>query len=367
LSKNCIHQIEQDGYEKVRSIFSELARIHLHITAILDGNSPGAVFVDDVEQPQTAHIVSGAGYYVAGFPNNHGYNLALNAALPLDTYFVLFCVSHHWESALETVLKNTYAIRAGRRCYTLRELRIADWQDRVPDGFLMRRIDAELLAEGLKHCDSVAAGIGEEWCSVEAFMENGFGFCLVHGDEIISWSFSDYVSGDRCEMGINTGWHYRRRGLGTLTATATAADARACGFSNVGWHCWTNNVGSIGVAENVGFVKTAEYDVHINHWAAENVTDMTQAEFDAFAQYYERELESHPPVSGFPHIVTAKAWALSGDWSGCYRHLNKAVDIGWLRSVDHLREIWPEFFWNPDLDVTEEWQELVMRFEGGGA
>ena len=94
-----------------------------------------------------------------------------------------------------------------------------------------------------------------------------------------------------------------------------------------------------------------------------NITDMTEEEFRAFALSYERQFEAHPPTNGFPHIVAAKAWALGRDRQGCFRHLNKAVDLGWLRGVDHLQEIWPEFFWSPDLDQMEEWQDLVKRFE----
>jgi hypothetical protein len=152
-------------------------------------------------------------------------------------------------------------------------------------------------------------------------------------------------------------------GVGTLTTAATSVQALARGFSQVGWHCWDNNVGSIGVAEKVGFKRATDYDVFINHWAAENVTDMTQEEFRAFARYYEREFQTQPPISGFPHIVAAKAWALSGDRSGCFRHLNKAIDICWLSSVEQLREIWPEFFLSPDLDEMQEWQDLVKRMD----
>ena len=65
-----------------------------------------------------------------------------------------------------------------------------------------------------------------------------------------------------------------------------------------------------------------------------------------------------PPVRS---RVTAKAWALGGDRQGCYRHLSKAVDLGWLRDADHLREIWPEFFWNPNLEEVPEWQILAQR------
>jgi hypothetical protein len=89
---------------------------------------------------------------------------------------------------------------------------------------------------------------------------------------------------------------------------------------------------------------------------------MSQAEFIAFAQAYERAFEERPPTTGFPHLVAAKAWALGRDRTGCFRHLNRAIDLGWLQGVEHLRRLWPEFFWNPNLDDMPEWQALVARF-----
>lgn len=360
-----MHRIEQQDYERVRPIVARLAESNLNIAAVLDGNCPGEVYVDDIAQPRVAYLISGDGHYLAGSSGNHAFNRALNAGLPRDHYFVLFCDPKLWEGALSLVLKDTYAVPAARRYYTLEGHRMPDWQARIPDGFLMERVSPEFLERGLTNSDDVVGWILDGWHSVEAFLAEGFGFCLVRDTEIVSWSLMDYVHGDRCEMGIRTDWDYRRRGFGTLTTAATAAHALARGFSTIGWHCWANNVGSIGVAENVGFQRTVDYEVFINHWAAENISDMSQEEFRAFAASYERQFQDRQPTSGFPHIVTAKAWALGRDWKGCFRHLNRAVDLGWLRGVDHLREIWPEFFWNPDLDQMPEWQVLVRRFETG--
>jgi len=336
--------------------------MYLNVAAVLDGKAPGRIYADDVTSPRAVYLISADGHFLAGDAGNRAFAQAVNDALPRDTYFVLYCDPDRWAAALDVVLKDTYAVPATCCYYTLQQLKIADWPDRIPPGYSMRPIDADLLARDLKNRDGVVDGILDEWRSVDTFLAYGFGSCLVHDAEIVSWSLSDYIQGDRCEIGIQTDWNYRRQGFGTLTAAANAAQALAQGFTTVGWHCWRNNVGSIGVAEKVGFEKRAEYNVFINHWAAENVSDMTQDEFRAFAASYERAFEANPPANGYPHIVTATAWALAGDRQGCFRHLNKAVDLGWLRSVDHLRQVWPEFFWNPNLDQIEEWQALVERF-----
>jgi RimJ/RimL family protein N-acetyltransferase len=75
---------------------------------------------------------------------------------------------------------------------------------------------------------------------------------MLHGDQVVSWSVADCVSGGACEIGIHTRKDYRRRGLGTLTAAA-AVDLGLSNYRFVGWHCDEQNIPSIRVAEKVGF------------------------------------------------------------------------------------------------------------------
>ncbi len=347
----------------VRPLFAELEAIHLNVTAVLDGTCPGEIWRDGGTSPRTACITSDILFYVAGDPGNRQFNEALNRVLPRDHIFVLICDLKVWSSALDEVLDGTYAVRATSRYLELHRHLLLDWEARVPRGYEMMPVDPGFLSMGLRNQEAVREWIVEEWPSVEAFVERGAGSCLVSEATIASWSLMDYASDGRCEIGIETDHQHRRRGLGTLAAAATAARAVDRGYSQVGWHCWANNVGSQGVARNVGFELVTEYDVFINHWAAQNVTDMTEQEFRAFAQGYERAFEARPPTSGFPHVVAAKSWALGRDREGCFRHLNQAVSLGWLKSREHLREIWPEFFWNPNLDEIPEWRALQERFD----
>ncbi len=357
-----MYEIGLDRYESVRPLFAGLAEMHLNVTAVLNGDCPGQVYVDSLDSPRAALVVSGDGRYLAGNPQDRTFNAAVNALLPRETYFVLFCDLEAWRPALDAILKHTYAVRAGRQYHTCRQPRIPDRQARVPEGFSMQLVDAAFFSRGLEHTDHVIGGLAGEWRTLDLFLQRGFGFCMVHQDTIVSRSLVDFIDGARCEICIHTARDYQRRGLGTLTAAATTAYAAAHGLAT-GWHCWANNAGSIGVAENVGFVKAADYEVYINHWPAENVTDMTQHEFRAFAEMYERWFEAEPPRSGYPHIVAATAWALAGDRGRSFQQLHRAVDVGWLRSVAQLRELWPEFFLNPEREQQEEWKALRARLE----
>jgi RimJ/RimL family protein N-acetyltransferase len=331
-----MQRIEAAGSERIRPLTAELERIHLNLVAILEGTCSGQVYTDGGTPPRTAYITWGVLNYLAGDPGNPAFNQALNRVLPRDQYFVLICDQDAWAGALDEILDGTYAVRATSRYLELRKDLLPDWQARIPEGYEMRPVDATLLSAGLKNLEPIKEWINEAWGSDMAFLTRGLGTCLVVENIIASWSLLDYSSGIRCEMGINTDPQHRRRGLGTLAAAATAARARDRGYGRVGWHCWANNVGSLGVARNVGFELVTDYDVFINHWPALNVTDMTQEEFRAFALGYERAFEVRPPTNGYPHIVAAKAWLLGRDRAGCFRHLNRAVDLEWLKSTEHL-------------------------------
>jgi RimJ/RimL family protein N-acetyltransferase len=146
--------------------------------------------------------------------------------------------------------------------YAFRGLAV-DWRRRVPAGFRMRRVDRALLEDaGVVNREVVAHKIETNWNSVEDFVERGPGFCLVHGDTIVSECLADCVVGDRCEIGIWTDERYRRRGLATLTVAATVEGCLARGLTSIGWHCANNNVASRRTAERVGFEKVAEYPIY---------------------------------------------------------------------------------------------------------
>jgi RimJ/RimL family protein N-acetyltransferase len=365
MSEQKLYTVDPAGYHRLRPVFAELETIHLQLRAILEGASPGTVYADDSGDPATALAISGRSHYLAGVEKNRVFNVAVHALLPRDTYFVLFCDLTQWGHALEQIVEGTYAVRARSRYYELARLKTTAGDVTVPPGLSLERVDVRFLGRELEHLDELTDSIRDDWPSLEAFLAHGFGYALRDQDSVITWSLSDYVCEERCEMGIFTHPDYRRRGLGTLTAAATAATGLSRGLTCIGWHCWDNNVGSRGVADNVGFEQKATYEVFINHWPAMNVTDMSRDEFRAFAQRYENEFAVQPPASGFPHVVAAKAWALSGDRAGCFRHLHRAVDLGWLRSIEHLRRLWPELWHNPRLEEMEEWRGLVRRLGPG--
>ena len=260
-----IYELAQADYERVRPLFRAL-QFHLTSAAVLDGNCPGRVFVDDPAGPRTAFMFSPEGCYLAGSPENDAFNSGLNEAIFARGILgqevrALFFVCHpeSWHRQLAVVLDPRMPIEMLRRHYVCRELQY-DWRATVPSGFAVQRIEEALLTRPrLSIPEHVRGWMANNWGSTADFLHRGFGFATIHDEEVVSWSLADCVSGDACEIGIHTLPAFRRRGLAAVTAAAAVDYALSHGFSMVGWHCPEDNLGSISTAEKVGFEKERDY------------------------------------------------------------------------------------------------------------
>jgi RimJ/RimL family protein N-acetyltransferase len=263
-----VHELTQPEYERVRPLFHPL-RYHLSSAAVLDGHCPGRVFVDDPARPRAAFMLSPEGCYLAGDPANRVFARALNQFVVRrrtlgDHVSVLFLVIHpeRWRERLPGVLAPHVPVEVKRRHYVCRLLRY-DWRSHLPDGCTVRRVDRRLLENPrLTVPDHVTHWMENNWASIDRFLRDGFGFATVRAGEVVSWSLSDSVSDDGCEIGIRTVPAYRRRGLATATAAAAVEHALSHGFTMVGWHCPDDNLGSIGTAERVGFRRERDYSAY---------------------------------------------------------------------------------------------------------
>jgi GNAT superfamily N-acetyltransferase len=257
-----ISELREEDYEMVRPLYREL-EYNLTTMAVIDKTSPGRIFVDDPLDPRTAFMCTVEGYYLAGAEDNDDFNTSLNELIfsmfaagdTVRKAETVIAVSFHpesWEAKMPVILHGRSPLIAARRHYVCTRLGVDDWESRIPDGFSIRHIDERLLSEPVDVPDHLTGWMQANWGSVPCFLERGFGCCMLHGRQIISWSVADCIGGNACEIGIRTREDYRRRGLGTLTAAA-AVELALSKYGSVGWHCDEKNTPSIRVAEKVGF------------------------------------------------------------------------------------------------------------------
>jgi hypothetical protein len=266
-----ISVLDPTEYQRVRQIFQELD-LHLAVPAILKGDAPGTIYVDDPAQPRAGLILYQHRLYLAGSPEQAEFNTGLNELIlshfrpqQEDVYFVVY-PGEGWDQALEMQILNGCQPKRYDREYYYLEGTLPAEDLPLPDGFQLLPVNRTLVARtDLNGMDYLLEELQSERDSVEAFLEKSFGTVMVTGSDLTSWCLSEYNSGDRCEVGIATVEKYQKRGLATLTARAFAQQAFVNGIHTIGWHCWKGNVPSGATARTLGYCLDRTYPAYVGH------------------------------------------------------------------------------------------------------
>jgi len=265
-------QLEPNRFAAVTPLL-ETVKHSLSPAAVVDGVCPGRIWVDRSNSPRTALFDTPEGHYLAGERPTGEVAASLKQLITETIYargrddgwgaFCLHYPDQDWREAVAGLLGETYPVWDYQQYFVLERLR-PEWRQKLPEGFVMRRVDGDLLGDdGLANVNRLRSWATSSFGSLPLFLANGFGFCTVHGKEIASWCTADCVSGDRCEIGIETFEQYRKRGLAACTVAATIEHCLSSGLTHVGWHCWSSNLASAATARAVGFVKVLDhYGVH---------------------------------------------------------------------------------------------------------
>jgi hypothetical protein len=268
-----LYELTPSDYVKAQPLFTALDH-HLAIRSLVASRSPGTIYADDPERPRSALARVGHRFHLAGAPGNE-FAAALGRLFTETIYpqalsegkamFILFHAPE-WEDQIDTILPGKQPIKGQRQYYTFDTSNSLphDWRALLPPGFSLREVNEALLAQShLKNLESLCEEMCSERPTVHHFLARSFGVCVV--DEatqaLAGWCLSEYNTGDRCEVGIETVEGYRRRGLATAMTCALVELARARDIAHVGWDCWTSNTPSSGTALKAGFTK--QYDESI--------------------------------------------------------------------------------------------------------
>jgi RimJ/RimL family protein N-acetyltransferase len=377
-----IFQRRQHSHAQVLPLFAGLD-IHLAPLAVLSGAAEGLVWTDDPARPRAALVHTGSRYYLAGDPLSPDFNAGLRRLFADTLYpqaladgkeaFVLY-YGPGWEGPVTAeILAGKDPIQDGRQVYeldgaALQEALHPDWQAQIPDGFTLRRVDAALLEEAhLMNLDEIVEEILSEGTTVEAYLQDRFGFCLVKNHEVAAWCFSEYNWKDRCEIGIATVEEYRRQGLAVAVGRALIEHARSQGIARIGWHCWTSNTPSIATALKLGFRKVQEFPVYFAYYAAAlnlavngNIR-FREADYRAAAGWYERAFTAGEAPS-WAYWNAACACARLGEGQAALERLQAALvhgfhDLERLQTSVHLEQL------RSDQALRPAYNELVARLQ----
>ena len=264
--------LPSDACDRVRPLFAETPANRAVLFAPLDGYNPGHVFVDDLEHPRSACVVLGYPAYtgdifLGGDSTDAAFNAAVGDLLADEVIpsmladqgegnLMFFSTTEAWQNTLDSVLSAYKVQRLVRTIFSLDRERFqtdhADWRERVPDGYRVLRADRELARQ--------IPGAAELWGSLDSFMARGFGFCVLHGEAMVSRCQPVFIGDGRAELGVGTNADYRRRGLATLAGCACIEHCLDLGLKPE-WGCFYNEA-SGALARRLGFVQQPDLKVH---------------------------------------------------------------------------------------------------------
>lgn len=220
------------------------------VYSVLEGNSPGRVFVDDAAAPRLALVYPRDAYvYLAGDPRSPALDglpaLLFAEILPgmVEKELVLFAFSDDLFAAMEEVLRPKGMKRIWRKTFRFAPQRFSalpGWRERVPEGFTLRPIDDELAAREPAYRPMVDPRTRQ------------FGVCVLYGEVIASECTAVYVGGGQAEVDILTREPYRGRGLAAIAASAFIEECQRRGLTP-NWSCWPERLASAALAQKLGF------------------------------------------------------------------------------------------------------------------
>lgn len=335
-------RLKPNQYAQVAPLFAQMGEWNVYVTAVLHQTSPGRVYVDNLDAPQSGFLVSIDRSYLVGNPRNAAFNAALRDELhatllagdrvnPADPELVLSVASPQWEPALADMLGDWHwpPIWGRNQHFTFDQPQL-NWQTALPAGYTIARLDANLLqAQGKNLPQTIADSIRIGWQNEANFLQHGFGFVALHGEEIACWCLADATVADRCEIGIETAVSHRNRGLATAVTAATVEFCQNNGFRHIGWHCEANNYASSRTAEKVGFVQERAYSDYTfvydepRHYAELGRFFFKAQLYEEAADMLEIAIETDEAPPAYVYFLTARAMA----------HLQEPVAIEYLQEA----------------------------------
>jgi RimJ/RimL family protein N-acetyltransferase len=340
-------ELKPDEFEKARPLFQGFD-YSLSIHAAIEGNNPGRIFVDDVDQPRTALALTVEGYLLAGDRDNPATNEALGHLLKEKIFtgkvFVngdwsmsLAVHPEAWEARLPELIPTHEVEKLDRYHYLCRAVKF-DWRNDTPEGYTVHRVDQALLNSAQVVFPDVLRewmDFGQMWWTVENFLTKGVSFCVLQERQVVAWCTPDCVAGGRIDVGVMTHPAHRRRGLAAVAVAATVEHCLKHGFSAIGWHCSPDNVGSWKTAEKVGFERNREYTYYyymydpVDHLAELGWYYYRRGEYAKTVGYYEQVFARRDENPDYYYHLAASAWAILGNREQALKYLQAAVDHGW--------------------------------------
>jgi hypothetical protein len=159
------------------------------VRAVIEGSSPGRIWVDDPIQPNCGLMATTEGWFLAGDPNKDDFNQGLkylvqdmilrgNFYSPVNPQFLSYLFFHIDSEKWKNKFPDIFDIRPPlptQRIHFICNNVILEWKDNIPEGYRLLQVDSTLDVDTLEFPEDIM-----DWVeySLDEQNKRGFGKCL---------------------------------------------------------------------------------------------------------------------------------------------------------------------------------------------
>jgi RimJ/RimL family protein N-acetyltransferase len=328
----------------IRNIQNELT-----INTVINANSPGNVYVDDINNPKSFFIKTPECNMIGGSTENAVFNEEIkNEIKYFDT---VLCDSEEWAAKIMEIHGNC-AVKPFKRKYfeNVHTAGIYSPVDEVDSKFL--------YYEDLHTIEYINKEIVLDWITIvnrDSVHNIPIAAVTIKNNEIVSCSALDCIDGKNVEIGIKTMYQFRRRGYAAFTVSSFVAKLREAGIRKIGWHCMAFNTGSMSTAKKCGFTEKVTYDLFSPYPPVENETDYSAKEWFSLGTFYESK-----SIHAVDHYwQAARCYAHSRNEERVFVCVNELIKKQAVWFLDFIGECFEFSF----LSNNQEWDKLIKKAE----
>ncbi|WP_066498286.1 GNAT family N-acetyltransferase [Abyssisolibacter fermentans] len=245
-------ELKKQDFNRIIPLIKNISHSRALLFSVVEGNSKGRIFVDNIETPKTAFIESDFSYLVGHESNidfnNRIINYIFDIKIPKskDKELILFLCSDKWLDIKRT-LKDHGCITIHRKTFNFdvdKYKEVRSKSNITTNKYDITKINIKLVNKYHKFKELINYPLR-------------FGFCIVNQEEIISECISVAVGAGEAEIGIATKEDYRRRGYAT---SVIFQFIDYCIDNDIlpNWSCWPFRKESINLAKKLGFKENVE-------------------------------------------------------------------------------------------------------------
>lgn len=230
------------------------------ISAVIQNKQRGQVFADDRENPRAAIVVTNFGFMFLTGEESESFDDELATLFATSgkfkpSYLLWYSPPEGWQRRLDSIPDLGSRRERVRLDFHPDQ---AGWLGEPvdsPAGFELRSLSSGLIPKTEKFGVKLDSRF---WASAADFLKNGFGICLMKGNEMVSLCYAAAVADGLAEVDVATDPEFRGRGLAGVVTRQFIKQCLDRGLAPT-WDCFTYNTGSLKLARSLDFAAAVKY------------------------------------------------------------------------------------------------------------